>query len=63
MMFSNWRKSLRSDGGANCVEVGTAIGVVGVRDTKQRGRGPVLAFEADAWLSFVAAAKRGNFNR
>ncbi|MEV6527734.1 DUF397 domain-containing protein [Longispora sp. NPDC051575] len=63
MIISNWRKSLRSDGGANCVEVGTGRGVVGVRDTKQRGRGPVLAFEARAWVSFVAAAKRGSFDR
>jgi hypothetical protein len=48
-----WRKSTYSGGnGGNCVEVGTASGVV-VRDTKNNGSGPVLDFPADAWTAFL----------
>ncbi len=40
--FTNWRKSRRSGGGDNCVEVAFASdGSVGVRDSKDR-TGPVL---------------------
>jgi hypothetical protein len=55
-----WRKSTRSDnGGATCVEVATNLsGVVGVRDSKDRG-GPVLAFGPAAWTGFMAAATSG----
>jgi hypothetical protein len=55
-----WRKSTRSDnGGATCVEVATNLsGVVGVRDSKDRG-GPVLAFGPAAWTGFMAAAAAG----
>lgn len=48
----NWRKSTRSGGQAECVEVGTVQQMVAVRDTKDQS-GPALAFESDAWTSFV----------
>ncbi|MDG4785628.1 DUF397 domain-containing protein [Micromonospora sp. WMMD1102] len=49
-----WRKSSRSNGhGGNCVEVaGNLPEVVGVRDSKDP-TGPVLAFTAPAWRSFL----------
>ncbi|MFG3258270.1 DUF397 domain-containing protein [Streptomyces sp. NPDC048172] len=51
----HWRKSSHSNGdGGECVEVGTAGGVVPVRDTKDRGAGPILVFPADAWARFIA---------
>ncbi|MER7891321.1 DUF397 domain-containing protein [Micromonospora sp. NPDC094482] len=55
-----WHKSTRSDnGGSTCVEVATNLaGVVGVRDSKDRG-GPVLAFAPAAWTGFLAAATSG----
>ncbi|MER7668791.1 DUF397 domain-containing protein [Kitasatospora sp. NPDC096128] len=56
-----WRKSSFSGAQSNCVEI--AIGVVGVvpvRDSKDLG-GPVLLFPADAWASFVAGVKSGEF--
>lgn len=58
--FINWRKSSRSGTATdNCVEVATAGTVVGVRDSKDRGAGPVLRFEAPAWSDFVAAVRVG----
>jgi hypothetical protein len=52
-----WRKATYSAANANCVEVGADRRVVGVRDTKQTGAGPVLEFPAAAWRAFIAAAK------
>lgn len=40
-----------------CVETGTGPGVVGVRDTKNQGLGPVLEFSPGAWNSFLAGLK------
>jgi hypothetical protein len=56
---SGWRKSRRSNSSANCVEVGATPRrrVVGVRDSKQHGRGPVLEFTAPTWQAFLAAVR------
>jgi Domain of unknown function (DUF397) len=55
-----WRTSSYSGGnGGQCVEAGSASGAVLVRDTKQDGRGPVLAFSAGAWRAFAATVKTG----
>jgi hypothetical protein len=56
---ADWRKSSRSGGSNDCVEVSTSERVVGVRDTKQQGEGPVLEFSAVAWHAFLAEAKSG----
>ncbi len=64
-----WRKSSRSGGEGNCVEVaalagarnsavGAGDGVVGVRDSKDRP-GPALSFGSAAWTRFVAAVPAG----
>ena len=52
-----WRKSSRCQTG-ECVEVGHATAVIGVRDTKLR-ESPVLKFSAGAWNRFAAGIKRG----
>jgi len=51
-----WRKSTRSNGGGDCVEVATVPGLVGVRDSKDTA-GPVLAFGSDAWTAFVGGVQ------
>ena len=56
-----WRTSSHSGGNGDCVQVGAGERVVGVRDTKEHGRGPVLEFPAAAWLAFIATAKSGAF--
>ncbi len=56
----SWRKSSysNSDGG-ECVEVSDDFAAfVPVRDSKNP-HGPVLAFAADGWSSFVSAVKDG----
>ncbi len=47
-----WRTSSYS-GQGNCVELADQGGRVLVRDTKQAGTGPVLAFSAPAWRRFA----------
>lgn len=55
-----WRKSTYSNQEqGSCVEVSDDVpGVVPVRDSKVPS-GPVLAFPAAAWSSFVQAVKNG----
>lgn len=53
-----WRKASYSHANSDCVEVSAAYEAVGVRDTKQAGRGPVLEFSATAWQAFIENAKR-----
>ncbi|MEU6967728.1 DUF397 domain-containing protein [Kitasatospora aureofaciens] len=56
-----WRKSSFSGAQSNCVEIAVSVvGAVPVRDSKDPG-GPVLLFEAEAWCSFVAGVKSGEF--
>lgn len=59
-----WYKSSYSDNGGACVEVAANLaasrGVVPVRDSKDPS-GPVLDFTADAFASFVAGVKAGEF--
>jgi hypothetical protein len=52
-----WRKSSRSGGSGDCVEVAAWPGVVAVRDSKDR-TGPVLTFPEAAWRDFVATATK-----
>ncbi|MGY5129204.1 DUF397 domain-containing protein [Streptomyces nigrescens] len=59
-----WFKSSYSANGGQCIEVAAnliaARGVVPVRDSKNSA-GPVLDFPADAFRSFVAGVKAGEF--
>jgi hypothetical protein len=60
--FTHWRKSSRSSGGGNCVEVAFADdGDVGVRDSKDSG-GPVLTFTPSEWQAFTEGTRDGEFH-
>jgi hypothetical protein len=50
----NWRKSSYSGNGANCVEVAPAAVGVLLRDTKDKGAGPFIAFTSEQWTAFLA---------
>lgn len=57
-----WRKSTRSNGSGDCVEVADNLaGNVRLRDSKDP-EGPILTFTATAWSVFVGSAKCGTFN-
>lgn len=58
---AKWRKSIISDTGG-CVEVAFAEGIVGVRDTKDQGTGPILEFNEREWRAFIAGAQSGEFD-
>ena len=51
-----WRKSTRSGGDGDCVEVAGHPRTVAVRDSKDQ-TGPVLTFDAAAWQHFVDTVK------
>ncbi|GAA3015486.1 helix-turn-helix transcriptional regulator [Streptomyces lactacystinicus] len=58
---NSWMKSSYSNGGGQCIEVAPGIpGILPVRDSKDPD-GPQLAFDMDAWQSFVAGIKSGDF--
>ncbi|AOS61550.1 DUF397 domain-containing protein [Actinoalloteichus hymeniacidonis] len=51
-----WRKSSRSENGGNCVEIGHAPGLVGIRDTKNRAGG-TLHVDPATFGAFVLSIK------
>ena len=58
-----WRKSSYSgSSGGDCVEVADATTIVLVRDTKDRGHGPVQRFTRAEWYAFVAGVRNGEFD-
>ncbi|WP_071812528.1 DUF397 domain-containing protein [Lentzea guizhouensis] len=64
--FGQWRKSTRTQGDNNCVELAHSLPsaparTVGVRDSKNR-TGPVLVFSAAAAERFLRSAAAGLFD-
>jgi hypothetical protein len=58
----NWRKARRSVSNGACVEVAaSAAEGIAVRDS-QDPHGLVLAYPAPAWITFLGAARRGDFD-
>lgn len=53
-----WRTSSHSNGGAEtCVEAGHVPGAMLLRDTTQRGAGPVLRVSPTDWHRFTRAIR------
>jgi hypothetical protein len=60
---ATWCKSSMSTYNGSCVEIARlSSDRVGVRDTKDQGTGPVLAFTQNEWSAFLAGAKAGEFD-
>lgn len=57
-----WRKSRRSIGNGDCVEIATVDGQIAVRDSKDPA-GPILRYRSSSWKSFLSEARRGSFDR
>jgi hypothetical protein len=60
---ATWRKSSISAYNGSCFEIARLLeDRVGVRDTKDKGSGPVLIFNQSEWNAFLSGAKAGEFD-
>jgi Domain of unknown function (DUF397) len=60
---ASWRKSSMSAYNGSCFEIARLQeDRVGVRDTKDKGSGPVLVFNQNEWNAFLFGAKAGEFD-
>lgn len=59
---SQWIKASASGSNGQCVEMRSHAGAVEVRDTKDHGTGPTLAFSPAAFAAWRDAAQRGELN-
>ena len=59
---SPWVKAERSGGSANCVEQRRNGDLIEVRDTKDRGTGPVLRFTPAEFAAWLHGARSGEFD-
>jgi Domain of unknown function (DUF397) len=62
MHINQWYKAAASNGGTNCVEVMETEDGFLVRDTKDGGHGPVLAFTHAEWDAFLDGVLNGEFD-
>lgn len=62
MLTNDWNKSTRSGAAGHCVEVRKDGEAIQMRDSKDKGAGPVLSFTTDEWNAFVGGAQDGEFD-
>jgi len=61
---AKWVTSSRSDGQRSCVGVAFIDGGrVALRDTKDKGAGPVHIFTPGEWSAFIEGVKLGEFDQ
>lgn len=60
--FFSWRRSSRTQGQGQCVEVGFAENAIGVRDSKNRPAG-YLIVEPAQWRAFLRRVKKEDARR
>lgn len=58
-----FKSSFSGNNGGECVEVAFLPAGVGVRDSKEQGRGPVLLFAPDEWAAFLDGTRIREFDR
>jgi hypothetical protein len=59
---TDWIKATASNANGSCVEMRRNGSVVEIRDTKQNGSGPTLAFTPAVFAAWVEGASRGEYN-
>jgi hypothetical protein len=59
---ARWKKSSRSSGNGQCVEMADLGDAVAVRDSKDP-HGPALIFTPSEWAAFLDGAKAGEFDQ
>jgi hypothetical protein len=59
---ARWKKSSRSSGEGQCVEMADLGDAVAVRDSKDP-TGPVLTFTPGEWTAFLHSTKAGEFDQ
>lgn len=61
--WAGWQKSSHSGYNNSCFEIARLRDDrIGVRDTKDRGAGPVLVFTQGEWTAFLTGVKDGEFD-
>jgi Domain of unknown function (DUF397) len=58
---ADWRKSTRSNGGGECVEVAFTPDAIAIRDSKAP-QNPVIAVAPTKWHALVRAIKSGHYD-